>query len=71
MLLPGGPRWISFGQLIKDSEFCAAAGLACDDVIPLQERSDSVADEADLEECKTPSVTCSMSPAPVPATIFW
>jgi superfamily I DNA/RNA helicase len=37
-------------HLAKGLEFRAVADMACDDLIPLQERIESVADEADLEE---------------------
>jgi superfamily I DNA/RNA helicase len=47
------PGKVSIGtmHLAKGSEFRAVAVMACDDeVIPLQERIEAVADEADLEE---------------------
>ena len=38
-------------HLAKGLEFRAVAAMACDDeVIPLQERIESIADESDLEE---------------------
>lgn len=41
----------SSGTVIKGLEFRAVAVMACDDeVIPLQDRIESVADEGDLEE---------------------
>ena len=47
------PGKVSIGtmHLAKGSEFRAVAVMACDDeVIPLQERIEAVADEADLED---------------------
>jgi hypothetical protein len=54
-------------------EFRAVVVTACDDeVIPLQERIETVADDADLEEVyDTERAICYMSPAPVLAIICW
>ena len=47
----GGYASISTMHLAKGLEFRAVAVMACDDeVIPLQERIEAIADEADLEE---------------------
>ena len=46
-----GKMSISTMHLAKGLEFRAVAVMACDDeIIPLQERMESVADDADLEE---------------------
>ena len=46
-----GKMSISSMHLAKGLEFRAVAVMACDDeIIPLQERMESVADDADLEE---------------------
>ena len=46
-----GPHLDGTTRLVKGVEFRAVAVMACDDdVIPLQERVESVADAADLEE---------------------
>jgi superfamily I DNA/RNA helicase len=46
-----GHAWISTMHLAKGLEFRAVAVLACDDeIVPLQERIESVGDDADLEE---------------------
>ena len=61
---------ISAMHLAKGLKFRAVAVMACDDdVIPLQERIESVATKPISKKCTTPSATCSMSPAPDPATI--
>ena len=45
------PVYVSTMHLAKGLEFRAVAVMACDDeVIPLQERIETVADDADLEE---------------------
>jgi hypothetical protein len=53
-------------------DFRAVAVMACDDeIIPLQERIETAANDADLEEAYKLSATCSMWPAPEPATTSW
>jgi superfamily I DNA/RNA helicase len=53
---------ISTMHLAKGLEFRAVVVMACDDeIIPLQERIETVGDDSDLQEV---SVTCSTSPAP-------
>lgn len=39
--------------------------------IPLQERIETVGDDADLQEGMTPSASCFTSPAPAHATCCW
>ncbi len=56
---------ISTMHLAKGLEFRAVVVMACDDeVIPSQERIETVADEADLEEATIRSVTYFTSPVP-------
>jgi hypothetical protein len=46
--------------------------MACDDeIIPLQERIEDIADDADLEEVYIASATCFTSRAPARAMICW
>ena len=50
-ILDERPRLISTMQLAKGLEFRVVVVMACDDeVIPLQERIETVTDESDLEE---------------------
>lgn len=60
-------------RLAKGLEFRAVAVMACDDeVILLQERIESVADDADLEEVyDTERHLCSMLLAREPETTCW
>ena len=62
-------------RLAKGLEFRAVAVAACDDeILPLQSRIESVADEADLKdtyETERHLLYVSMSLARAPATAFW
>ena len=59
-------------HLAKGLEFRAVAVMACDDeVIPLQERIETVATTPIWKKSTTPSATCSTSPAPARATTCW
>jgi superfamily I DNA/RNA helicase len=62
---------ISTMHLAKGLEFRAVVVMACDDeVIPLQERIETVGDDADLREVMILSAICFTSPALVRETIF-
>lgn len=51
-------------HLVKGLEFRAVAVMSCDDeVIPLQERVETVGDDADLQEVYDTDGICSMSPS--------
>jgi UvrD-like helicase C-terminal domain len=64
-----GKASISTMHLAKGLEFRAVAVIACDDeVIPLQERIQTVADGADLKDVYNTDVTCFTSHAHVPET---
>lgn len=53
-------------------EFRSVVAMACDDeVIPLQERIETVADESDLQESTTSNASSSTSRARGPETIYW
>ena len=57
-------------HLSKGLEFRAVAVMACDDeILPQQQRIETVADDTELESVTTPSGICSTSPEPEPATI--
>jgi hypothetical protein len=59
-------------HLAKGLEFRAVVVMACDDeVIPLQERIETVGDDADCRRSMTPSGICSMSPALGRGIICW
>ncbi len=59
-------------HLAKGLEFRAVAVMACDDeVLPLQERIETVGDDADLQEVYDTERHLPTSPAPAPATICW
>jgi len=61
---------ISTMHLAKGLEFRAVVVMACDDeIIPLQERIETVGDDADLNvRCMSRNATCSTSPARGPGT---
>jgi superfamily I DNA/RNA helicase len=64
-----GHASIATMHLAKGLKFRTVVIMACDDeVIPSQERIETVADDADLEEVYNTKRTCSTSPAPAPAT---
>ena len=53
-------------HLAKGLKFRAVAVMACDDeIVPLQERIETVGDDADLREVYDTNVICSTSLAPV------
>ena len=60
-------------HLAKGLEFRAVVVMACDDeIIPLQERIQTVGDDADLcRRSTTPSAICSTLPAPAPGITCW
>ena len=59
-------------HLAKGLEFRAVAVMACDeDVLPLQERIETVGDDADLEQVDIRNVTFSTSPARELGTTCW
>ena len=59
-------------HLAKGLEFRAVAVMACDsEVIPLQSRVESIADERTWKRFTIRSGTCSMWPAPAPGTTCW
>ncbi len=61
---------ISTMHLAKGLEFRAVAVMACDDeIIPLQERIQSISEDSELEEVYNTEATCFTSPAPAPETI--
>ena len=63
---------ISTMHLAKGLEFRAVVVMACDDeIIPLQERIETVGDDADCRRSTTPSAICSTSPAPGRGTLCW
>ena len=63
---------ISTMHLAKGLEFRAVAVMACDDeIIPLQERIETVGDDADLQEVYDTERHCSMSPARARGIICW
>jgi hypothetical protein len=62
---------ISTMHLAKGLEFRAVAVMACDDeIIPLQERIETVGDDADLQEVYDTSDSCSTLPVPAPGIIW-
>ena len=61
---PQGRVAIGTMHLAKGLEYKAVAVMACDDdVLPVQERIETVADESELDEVHDTERTCSMSPA--------
>ena len=59
-------------HLSKGLEFRAVAVMACDDeIIPLQERIETVGDDAVCKMSTIPSDIFCMLPAPVRETICW
>jgi UvrD-like helicase family protein len=59
-------------HLAKGLEFKAVAVIACDDdVLPLQSRIESVADESSSTTSMKPNDSSSMSPARAPETGSW
>lgn len=66
---PQGRIAIGTTHLANGLEYNAIAVMACDDdVLPLQERNESVADDPNSTRFTTPSGICFTSPAPVRAT---
>jgi superfamily I DNA/RNA helicase len=64
----GGRTSISTMHLAKGLEFRTVVVMACDDeIIPLQERIETVADDADLEEV----YSCFTSPALAHGITYW